>query len=117
MGFGIGVSRQPGVQGQRADSRVSGRGTVASVTIVIPTYNRPGPLVDCIRSIVEGSELPSEIIVVGREGEAKTAEVLAQAQEICSRKTTLRVGWVTRPGHLPPVQKGLELAASEIWLF
>ena len=90
---------------------------MASVTIVIPTYNRPGPLIDCIRSIVEGRRLPSEIIVVGREGDAETVEVLAQTQEICTSKTTLRVGWVTQPGHLPPVQKGLELAASELVAF
>jgi GT2 family glycosyltransferase len=90
---------------------------MASVTIIIPTYNRPGPLIDCVRSIVEGRELPSEIIIVGRDGDTKTAEALTQAQEICSVKATLRVGWVTRPGHLPPVQKGLELAASEIVAF
>ena len=90
---------------------------MASVTIVIPTYNRPGPLIDCIRSIVAGRWLPSEIIVIGREGDTKTVEVLAHAQEICTGKTILRVGWVTRPGHLPPVQKGLELAASEIVAF
>lgn len=90
---------------------------MASLTIVIPTYNRPGPVVDCIRSIVQGRTMPSEIIVVGREGDTKTAEALRQAQEICSRKTTLRVGWVTRPGHLAPVQKGLELSSSEIVAF
>jgi len=90
---------------------------VASVTIVIPTYNRPGPLIDCIRSIAQGRTMPSEILVVGREGDTKTAEALTQAQEICSGKTTLRADWVTRPGHLPPVQRGLELAASEIVAF
>jgi len=87
------------------------------VTVVIPTYRRPTPLIDCIRSITAGDHMPGEIIVVGREGDDETSAVLPQAQEICSGKTVLRVGWVTRPGHLPPVQKGLELAASEIVAF
>jgi O-antigen biosynthesis protein len=89
----------------------------SSVTIVIPTYNRPGPLVDCIRSIVQGRQLPAEIVVVGRDGDARTAEVMVKAQGICTGKTILRVGWVTQPGHLPPVQKGLVLAANKIVAF
>lgn len=91
--------------------------TLSSVTVVVPTYRRPGPLIDCIRSIVEGRLLPGEIIVVGRTGDDKTSDALVQAQEICSGKTVLRVGWVATPGHLPPVQKGLELAANQIVAF
>lgn len=88
-----------------------------SITIVIPTYRRPGSLLDCIGSIVQGSRLPDEIIVVGREGDQKTSDAAADAHEICSGKTAFRMAWVTRPGHIPPVQKGLELAAHEIVAF
>jgi GT2 family glycosyltransferase len=88
-----------------------------ALTVVIPTYNRPGPLLDCIRSVVEGGRLPGEIIVVGREGDGATADAIPQAQQICAGKTLLRVAWVTQAGHLPPVQKGLELAASEVVAF
>ncbi len=87
------------------------------VTVVIPTYRRPGPLFDCIRSIVEGRQQPHEIIVVGREDDAETRAAVAQTQELCLGKTMLRAGWVTEPGHLPPVIKGRELALSEFVVF
>jgi len=86
-------------------------------TVVIPTYNRPGPLLDCVCSLLEGKRRPDEIIVVGREDDTRTREVVDRAWELCVGKSTLRTGWVTKPGHLPPVQKGIELASSEILAF
>jgi GT2 family glycosyltransferase len=87
------------------------------VTVVIPTYRRPGPVVECIRSLVEGPRKPDEIIVVGREDDTPTKEALVQAQELCAGKTALRAGWVTETGHLPPVEKGLELASGDVVAF
>ena len=88
-----------------------------SATIVIPTYRRPGPMIDCVRSLVEGSQQPDEIIVVGREDDTPTKEALVQAEELCAGKSALHAGWVTQPGHLPPVEKGLRLASGEIVAF
>jgi GT2 family glycosyltransferase len=66
---------------------------------------------------MESVRRPDEIIVVGRDGDASTCAALVQAQALCAGKTTLRAGWVTEPGHLPPVRKGLELAAGKIVAF
>jgi GT2 family glycosyltransferase len=88
-----------------------------AIAVIIPTYRRPGPLIDCIRSIVVGSQQPHEIIVIGREGDSQTKEALAQAQKLCSGKTTLRVDWVIETGHVPPVEKGVKLASCEIVAF
>ena len=88
-----------------------------AVTVIIPTYPRPNPLIACVRSIVGGAQLPNELIVVAREDDAPTKEALAQVRKLCEGKTTLREGWVTEPGHLPPVQKGLKLASGEIVAF
>jgi len=87
------------------------------VTVVIPTYRRPGLVVECIRSLVEGAQQPHEIIVVGRKGDTPTEGALVRAQELCRGKTALRADWVTQPGHLPPVQEGFELASGEIVAF
>ena len=87
------------------------------VTVVVPTYRRPGPLLECIRSQVVGAQRPHEIIVVGRDGDTATRDALVQAQELCADRTALRVGWVTNPGHLPPVENGLKLASGEIVAF
>jgi GT2 family glycosyltransferase len=91
------------------------RSSLASV--VIPTYRRPGPLLECIHSVAGGSARPREIIVVGRDHDTPTREVFVLAQSVCAGKITLRAGWVTEPGHLPPVQKGLELGKSDIVAF
>jgi GT2 family glycosyltransferase len=88
-----------------------------TIAVVVPTYRRPGPLIDCVRSLVAGSRQPDEIIVVGREDDTPTKEALVQAQEMCAGKSALRMGWVTQPGHVPPVEKGLALASSDIVAF
>lgn len=85
-----------------------------SASVVVPTYRRPVPLIACVRSLVGGSRQPSEIIVIGREDDTTAREALAQAQQLCADKTAFRAGWVTKPGHVPPVQKGLALASSGI---
>lgn len=84
------------------------------VTVVIPTYCRPASLIECIRSIIAGRRQPSEIIVVGRDDDGPTKKALIQAQELCAGKSTVQVGWVNEPGHIPPIEKGLELATGEI---
>ncbi len=86
-------------------------------TVVIPTYRRPRPLLDCVHSLVEGKDRPDEIIVVGREDDTPTRQAVDRAQELYAGKTTVRTGWVAEAGHLPPVQKGLELASNEIVVF
>jgi GT2 family glycosyltransferase len=87
------------------------------VTLVIPTYQRPGLLISCVRSLVEGARQPDEIIVVGRDDDTPTKEALVQAQKLGPGKTTLRAGWVTEPGHLPPVEKGSGLATGDLVAF
>lgn len=90
---------------------------LSSVIVVIPTYCRPGFLIECIRSIVGGIQPPHKVMVIGREDDTPTKDALIQAQEMCAGKTVLRAGWVTEAGHLPPVEKGLELASSDIVAF
>jgi len=41
---------------------------VRQLSVVIPTYRRESALINCVQSILQGSELPSEILIVGREG-------------------------------------------------
>src|SRR5690242_11854921 len=87
------------------------------VTVVIPTYRRPVSLIECIRSMVDGSQQPNEIIVVGRDDDGPTKEALFRVHELCAGKMLTHTGWVTEPGHIPPVKKGLELASGEIVCF
>jgi GT2 family glycosyltransferase len=87
------------------------------VTVVIPTYRRPGPLLECVRSLLNDKRWPDEVVVVGREGDTPTREAIDRVQELCAGKTALRAGFVTEPGHLPPIRQGLALATGEIVAF
>jgi GT2 family glycosyltransferase len=67
-----------------------------------------------LHSLIEGSQQPQEIIIVGRKGDTLTEDVTIQLHELCKHKTSLRVGWVERAGYPPPVEKGLALACCDI---
>jgi GT2 family glycosyltransferase len=88
-----------------------------SVSVVIATYRRPGGITECIRSVIDGAELPQEIIVVGRKGDSATEDVIFKIEGMCLGKVAFRAGWVTEAGHVPPIEKGVELASGEIVAF
>ncbi|MBD0289658.1 MAG: glycosyltransferase [Thermoleophilia bacterium] len=60
--------------------RASGRPVVA-LTVAISTLDRPGALARCLRSIGEGSALPSEIVVVDQGHARRAADVVAAAAD------------------------------------
>jgi len=74
-------------------------------------------LLNCIRSLVDGQRRPDEIVVVGHEHDIPTREALHQAKQLCAGLTALSAAWVSEPGHIPPVRKGLERASGEIIAF
>jgi GT2 family glycosyltransferase len=84
------------------------------VSVVIPTYQRPDALVDCVRSLLEGTVLPSEIIIVGREDDESTRQALRQLSAGPKDSVSVRSGWVRRPGHMPPVEAGLQMASEPL---
>jgi GT2 family glycosyltransferase len=88
-----------------------------SVTVVIPTFRRPLVMAECIRSLLDGAELPREIIVVGRQGDTATEEAIAKIEGLCREKTSFQAVWVTERGHLPPIEKGLRMASTDIVAF
>jgi GT2 family glycosyltransferase len=101
---------------RRLQANYSGANAMRA-SVVIPTYRRPSALLDCVRSLVEANRRPEEVIVVGRAGDTSTNDALTQAQSLCAGKTNLRIGWVTEPGHVPPVHTGLALASGDIVAF
>ena len=82
-----------------------------SVTVVIPTYLRPSDMARCVRSLLQGSLQPAEIIVVGRRGDTGTEQAV---QWLSESVPFLRSVWVDIPGHVPPVEAGIRSASSAI---
>ncbi|MEM2591485.1 MAG: glycosyltransferase family 2 protein [Thermofilaceae archaeon] len=85
------------------------------VSIIVPTYRRPEMLRKCVASLWESDTKPDEIILVGRQGDRETEVTIAQLQkDPRNRLVPIRAFWVTTPGHIPPVQKGVYEAQGEI---
>jgi GT2 family glycosyltransferase len=56
-------------------------------------------------------------LVVGRLSDALTRGVLPALKDLCGGETFLHMEWVTEPGHIPPIEKGVGLASGEIVAF
>jgi GT2 family glycosyltransferase len=82
--------------------------------VVVPTYRRPDALVDCVGSILAGAVLPDEIIVVGREDDEATRQALGPLCGRAKGSAAIRPGWVRLPGHIPPVETGVGMAAGQL---
>lgn len=90
-------------------------GGAENVTIVVPSYRRPDSLTSCVRSILEGRARPHEIIVVGRQGDEETEQAIDLLKNLTKDNSVeLRAGWVTTPGHMPPVEAGARMASGNI---
>jgi GT2 family glycosyltransferase len=84
------------------------------VTVVIPTYIRPQVLQRCVESILAGSQKPTEILIVGRQGDRGTEEAVATMEATPQAGVKIRSAWVTEPGHVPPVTTGARTATSDL---
>src|SRR5580700_8350069 len=81
-------------------------------TVVIPTYRRPDMLVRCVASLVAGSCLPDEILIVGRKGDVGTENAITAINAEQSSTVRIRSAWVTEPGYVPPVELGVRMASA-----
>jgi GT2 family glycosyltransferase len=90
---------------------------VRQLSVVIPTYRREGALINCVQSILQGSELPSEILIVGRAGDKETESALDRLRNDSQSKVSIRPAWVKIPGHIPPIEMGLQLATNDLIAF
>jgi GT2 family glycosyltransferase len=88
--------------------------TASQISVVIPTLHRPGPLSECVESILRGTQTPREIVIVGRAGDVETEGAIHTLRKRCEPAVKLTAAWVDVPGHIPPVQKGAQVASGEL---
>jgi GT2 family glycosyltransferase len=85
-----------------------------TVSVVIPTYLRSEALAKCVDSVLAGSLLPQEILIVGRESDHQTREAIDKIKSIPHPGVEIRSAWVSVPGHVPPVETGARTAAGDL---
>jgi GT2 family glycosyltransferase len=85
-----------------------------SVSVIIPTYRRPIPLAECVESILRGTSLPDEILIIHRDGDAETESAIAKIRASSPTSVTIASASVEKPGHMPPVETGANAASSAL---
>lgn len=71
-------------------------------------------LTKCVESILSGSLRPDELIIVGRVGDKPTERAIARIQAGAHDSVSICSAWVSEPGHIPPVERGLRAASGDL---
>jgi GT2 family glycosyltransferase len=85
----------------------------ASLSVVIPTFQRPDWIRRAVRSLAVQSRPPDEVIAVARDTDLPTHEAIAETQR-SALPFSLRRELVSVPGFMPPVEAGLAVAQGEV---
>lgn len=87
------------------------------LSVVVPTYKRPGSLRCCLQSLMAGRRVPDEVVVVIRDTDATSANIAAQFQAHLPRGIRLVRTVVERPGLVAALNAGLASASGEVVCF
>lgn len=84
------------------------------ITVVIPSFKRAGDLQRCLEALALQSRPADEVLVVGREGDEATSNVVS----VLRRSTSpLRLVPVTEPGLIAAMNCGLDNATGDLLVF
>ena len=85
----------------------------ATLSVVIPTYQRPIWIRRAVRSLAVQKRPPDEVIAVARDTDVATHGAIEELQGM-KLPFALRRELVTEPGFMPPVKAGLSVARSAV---
>jgi GT2 family glycosyltransferase len=88
---------------------------VSTISLVIPTWQRAPWLERCLAAVRRQDRRPDEIIVVLRAEDQDGWAVVRRAT--AGVPALVRAATVERPGHIAPVQRGLEVATGDVVAF
>jgi cellulose synthase/poly-beta-1,6-N-acetylglucosamine synthase-like glycosyltransferase len=81
------------------------------VTVIIPSFKRPSDLRRCLNALVRQSKPADEILVIGRESDEETSDLVVI---LGTRLSNLRLVPVIEPGVIAALNCGLESATGDI---
>src|ERR1700731_1257596 len=85
-----------------------------NLTVIIPSFQRPGDLLRCLEAVLRQSRPPDEVLVVGREEDTGTSNIVSMLRRNTS---VLRIVIVTQPGLIAALNCGLDNAAGDLLAF
>lgn len=93
--------------------------TDVTVSVVVPTYCRPGPLARCLGALLHQRRKPDEIVVALRRDDRETAELLRSRVESLTEAAgvPLSVAAVEARGVLARMDAATDVAAGDVLAF
>jgi len=96
---------------------MSNSGDGLTFSVVIPSYRRPESLLKCLAGLQEGVRLPDQVVVVLRDVDERSQQLLQQwcvANELGER---VDVSVVTETGQIAAMNRGLAAAIGDVVCF
>lgn len=87
------------------------------ISVIVPTYHRPKCLKRCLKALVRQRRKPDEIIVVVRDTDTVSQELVTQLQIELRKSLKMKVSSVHKPGHEPALNAGLNEVRGDIICF
>jgi len=84
------------------------------ITVIIPSYARPSDLRRCLSAVALQSRRPDEVLVIGREQDPGTWNVVSDLQKDFP---VLRIVPVVEPGVIAALNCGLDNATGDVLVF
>jgi GT2 family glycosyltransferase len=91
---------------------LSGAGSSLSVSVLVPTYQRPAALARCLAGLAAQVRPPDEVLVVVRGEDVATRAVVARGWDLPVHEVV-----VARPGAVAARNAGLEVATGDVVAF
>jgi len=96
---------------------MSNFGDDLTLSVVVPSYRRPEPLLKCLAGIQEGVRLPDQVVVVLREIDQTSQQLVKQWCAANELGQYVDVAIVTEPGQIKALNRGLEVATGDVVCF
>jgi len=88
-----------------------------TVSVIVPTYRRTKYLERCLKALIGQTKKPNEVIVVTRETDLDSKQIITHLQNLYEEAFTLKGLVVSRPGKSIAINSALEVATGDIICF
>jgi glycosyltransferase involved in cell wall biosynthesis len=84
------------------------------ITVIVPSFKRPGDLQRCLEAVTLQSRPVDEVLIVSRESDLETSNLVSA---LMPRNPAFRVVPVTEPGLIAAMNCGLDNATGDLLVF
>ncbi len=86
-------------------------------SVLIPTYLRGPALLDCLEAVVAGNRLPEQIVIVLRDTDTESHEIIAGWLAESPHAQLFEIVKVSERGQIAAINRGLEIVSGDVVFF